>query len=613
MPITIEINIDDKGTVTGVRKIKQELDGLDKSAAGSDKSVSALNSTLLAQAKTILPAVTAGWVAYKALGISKEIMAISARYETLGVVMTTVGKNAGYNNIQMQEFQKGLEKAGISMVSSRQSLTMMAQAQIDLAKSSQLARVAQDAAVIGNINSSEAFERLIHGIQAGQVEILRTIGLNVNFQSSYERVAKETGRTADSLSEAEKATIRMNVALEAGAKIAGTYEAAMGTAGKQALSLTRHFEDMKVLIGENFLEEYASGIKAITNAVSEMNEHMRESKENIKAIEWLTKEGIKPSGTERKTVAGGRLGVYNVPAYTPAQIQFGLNYMGIDRNAGKVPTSPGLVSLPGLTLEELRKQFKESVGYGRSGGMAAYGRPYNDLQSVNLGRFSGGVQGLDESRTSGYTDLGGLRLGSFGNAGTEFGKLGIEYNKKKAEEANKAAEEITEKQGREIERMESQMLRMADFWGSMMERMVDDSGNAFDVIGDMLKSLAIRSTAAGVINTLFNFTPGGFGGGAMKFLSNTFGFAGGGYTGYGNSGSIAGYVHKGEYVMSKPVVDQYGPGFFDKLVSAMKEGGGRNNVTINQSFSPAERRNMMALDDDAFAERIIRVARLRKI
>ena len=196
---------------------------------------------------------------------------MAARYETLGVVMKVVGNNAGYTGAQMEDFAQGLEKSGISMTEARQSITRMVQAQLDLNQSSKLARVAQDAAVIGNINSSESFQRLVYGIQSGQVEMLRTIGINVNFENSYQKVAASTGRVVSSFTEAEKANIRMSAAMDAGEKISGTYEAAMGTAGKQVLSLTRHLENLQVLFGKAFTPALAEIIETITGAVTGLN------------------------------------------------------------------------------------------------------------------------------------------------------------------------------------------------------------------------------------------------------------------------------------------------------------------------------------------------------
>ena len=60
------------------------------------------------------------------------------------------------------------------------------------------------------------------------------------------------GRTTESLTLLEKSQIRENAVLEAGTRIAGSYAASMGTAGKQILSLERHFANLKVLAGAAF-------------------------------------------------------------------------------------------------------------------------------------------------------------------------------------------------------------------------------------------------------------------------------------------------------------------------------------------------------------------------
>lgn len=65
----------------------------------------------------------------------------------------------------------------------------MMSANIDLSRATKLATLAQDAAVIASTNSSEAFDRLIRGIQSASKETLETIGLNTNFARSYEQVA----------------------------------------------------------------------------------------------------------------------------------------------------------------------------------------------------------------------------------------------------------------------------------------------------------------------------------------------------------------------------------------------------------------------------------------
>ncbi len=217
-----------------------------------EKSTDKIEKNTKASFKRIGAAIATAYATIKSAAFIKDTALVAARFETLGVVMTQVGKNANYASGTMKRFDEDLRKTGISMIESRNSLAKMAQAQLDLNKASELGRIAQNAAVIGNINSSEAFGRMIRGIQSGQTEILKTIGINVNFATSYRLAAKAAGKAVGSLTELEKTIIRQNAVLKFGTRIAGTYEAAMSTAGKKLSSFTRHVDDFKVKMGKAF-------------------------------------------------------------------------------------------------------------------------------------------------------------------------------------------------------------------------------------------------------------------------------------------------------------------------------------------------------------------------
>ena len=87
----------------------------------------------------------------------KDAALLNARHETMGVVMEVVGRNAGYSRREMDLYAASVQKAGITMIASRESITKMVQANLDLAIASKLARAAPDAAVLADINSSAAF------------------------------------------------------------------------------------------------------------------------------------------------------------------------------------------------------------------------------------------------------------------------------------------------------------------------------------------------------------------------------------------------------------------------------------------------------------------------
>ena len=239
---------------------------IQKGSAGVTKGFGAMASAI----KTVV----AAYATLKLASYVKESTMLAARYETLGIVLSVVGENAGYTADQMEAVAKSLQKSGISMIESRSVLTKMVQAQIDLNDATKLARIAQDAAVIGNINSSEAFDRMIHGIQAGMPLILRNIGIQVDFEEGYKRTAKALNTTTDALNAQQKMQSRADTVMLQGAKIAGTYEAAMTTAGKQITSFPRYLEDFKVKFGEAFNPSTAKLVMAATDAMKKFTEEI---------------------------------------------------------------------------------------------------------------------------------------------------------------------------------------------------------------------------------------------------------------------------------------------------------------------------------------------------
>lgn len=269
----------------GVVVASNRLQQLTREGRNAENSTSKLSSATSALTG-YLKAAAAAFGLYKLAEYAKESALLAARYQTLGVVMNTVGATAGYTNAQMAGFEKTLQKQGIAMVESRQVLTQMAQAHLDLGKASELARVAQDAATIGGINSSEAFERMVSGIQKGETEILKTIGINVNFEQSYNKMALTLGKSRDALTENEKSAARMNSVLERGKDIAGVYEAAMGTAGKQLTSMKRYIDNLKVTAGSVFNDILIVGVQAFTGVLKEANTEAEKLQQQNKLAEW---------------------------------------------------------------------------------------------------------------------------------------------------------------------------------------------------------------------------------------------------------------------------------------------------------------------------------------
>ena len=262
-----------KVNATEVDKGAKSLDQLAQSGGKAEAASTALTKAtdILANAAKV---AAGAFGAFKLIQYAREATMLAARFETMGIVMKVAGNNAGYTSAQMDKYSVALQKNGISMLQSRDALTQLATANIDLAKASAIGRAAQDLAVVGNVNSSEAMNRMIHGIKSGQVEVLRTLGLNVSFEESYKKLAKELGKNVDVLTGQEKALARTNAVLDEAKNYAGIYEESMTTAGKAMSSLTRHSENLQVKIGEIFLPALADAVFTYTEALKSANTEM---------------------------------------------------------------------------------------------------------------------------------------------------------------------------------------------------------------------------------------------------------------------------------------------------------------------------------------------------
>lgn len=240
----------------GSKKFKESADA----AAGSTKSFgeSMTGSFLKAQ----ILAEGLGQVVQVTKELTVESAKYAARTQTLGVVADQLARVNSLSVTAMRAEVQAVQRLGITRQESLSTISKMIFANMDLKRSTDLARLSQDAAVIAGINSSEALAGIIHGITTRQPEVLRTYGLVVDFEREYIRVARERGHQ---LSAQEKQEIALQLVLAQSPKITGAYEASMLTVGKQMTSLTRYTLDAKDAIGEGLIPVLGVAVRSMTD------------------------------------------------------------------------------------------------------------------------------------------------------------------------------------------------------------------------------------------------------------------------------------------------------------------------------------------------------------
>lgn len=228
--------------------IDRQLSDIEQSFSRSSAAASSFNTVL--QGIAVASVVTA----------SEELARYAARTETLSVVTDQLSKVNGINVQATRQQVDAVKALGITTQESLSTINRMIAANLDLRRATDLARVAQDAAIISNKNSSEALDGLILGITTRNSRVLRTYGIVVDFEREYRKVAQEYGRE---LTNTEKVQVAFNTVLEKGAQIQGSYEAAMLTTGKQLTSLSRKFDEAKNSIGTGFIPILGAAVREL--------------------------------------------------------------------------------------------------------------------------------------------------------------------------------------------------------------------------------------------------------------------------------------------------------------------------------------------------------------
>ena len=177
----------------------------------------------------------------------------AARTEELGLVVENLGRVSGKSTRELEDTETSIKDLGITTQAARAIMAQMMGAELDLARGTDIARAAQDLAVISMQDSSEAAQDMLYAITSLQPRVLRKYNIFVDLNNVYEKTAASLGKNVDELTEADRRTGMLNITLEQAARYQGTYEAAMETAGKQLRSLNRYTEKASEELGEHYL------------------------------------------------------------------------------------------------------------------------------------------------------------------------------------------------------------------------------------------------------------------------------------------------------------------------------------------------------------------------
>ncbi len=235
----------------------------------------------------------------------KDAANYAGKVQTLGVTLEVVGNNAGYTTEELKGYEEQLKQTGISTEAARNAMIQMMNAGISLGvqlgktkpQVVELARAAQDLAVVTGENSSETLQRLVINIQQMDTMGLRFMGLMVDMTAAQQKFAEKLGVSAGALTEAQKRQAVLNEVMAQASKLSGAYELSMETVGKKVASMTRYTQELSLAIGNLLLPMYGALVDGATDLVKsliEITKRFDESGTKGQAFGRGVKEAIDP-------------------------------------------------------------------------------------------------------------------------------------------------------------------------------------------------------------------------------------------------------------------------------------------------------------------------------
>lgn len=190
---------------------------------------------------------------------------VAARIEVLNGVMQFTGKQAGFSARQLEANRRAIVGLGITQQGALSIQQRFIQGNLDIANAVDIARVAQNAAVIAGTDSSDAALQITDAILKQRPILLKQFGIITNLTDIYGKQAEALGKSRTELTQLEKRQAFFNDIMEKSSTITGAYTTAMDFAGKRLTSLPRHFEAAQQAVGRHFLPAFNTAITATEN------------------------------------------------------------------------------------------------------------------------------------------------------------------------------------------------------------------------------------------------------------------------------------------------------------------------------------------------------------
>ncbi|AIY89887.1 phage tail tape measure protein [Geoglobus acetivorans] len=196
--------------------------------------------------------------------------------DAMRVFRAYAGENADAILKAMEEAAEGTIDSTQMILNANRAIVMG----IDPEYLPRMMRIARAAARAMGTDVQYMFESIAVGSARQSKLILDNLGIIVDAEAAYEKYAKQLGKTADQLTEAEKRQAFLNAVMEAGEKLVRKVDLSQETLNEQLMKSRVAWQEFKKALAEGALPT----IKAFTEGLEGLTAWLRDLPKPVKAV-----------------------------------------------------------------------------------------------------------------------------------------------------------------------------------------------------------------------------------------------------------------------------------------------------------------------------------------
>jgi len=253
-----------------IKLADQYVTAQEKIWKANEKSKNSMTDSMVS-AVLFYEALQRGGQIIKTLTIDSALYA--ARVIQIQNALKSVAASNNISGATANALAQQIHAKGVTTEESYSSLTQMIAVGMNPAKAQPLAELAQNIGRTRGIPTAQVLQNLVTGAVTGRTEELHYMGIMVNAETEYRKLAASIGTTSDKLTEYQKKQALVNAILREGAGYAGTYSSSMNTLGGRLASLPRLVAEAKLALGKEFQPQLALGLGAAETGLKFTADH----------------------------------------------------------------------------------------------------------------------------------------------------------------------------------------------------------------------------------------------------------------------------------------------------------------------------------------------------